>query len=98
MEGKKLIIGLEVGSRTQYLARVQGMPKSVEERIVRIIRDFMWAGSRPMVDMDTLCSKRENGGLNLLDIATRNEAIDLVWLGEYLNMEDDSDHSASERQ
>ena len=38
LTGRKLIVGLEVGSRTQYLARVQTMPKSVEKNIVNIIR------------------------------------------------------------
>ena len=32
-EGRKLIIQMVVGGRTQYLARVQSMPKQVEDGI-----------------------------------------------------------------
>ncbi|KDQ32576.1 hypothetical protein PLEOSDRAFT_1015105, partial [Pleurotus ostreatus PC15] len=39
-EGRKLIIQMVVGGRTQYLARVQGMPKQVEDSLRKQIRKF----------------------------------------------------------
>ncbi len=87
LRGKKLIVGLEVGSRTQYLTRVQTMPKSVEDRLEKIIRGFVWDGQkRPPVSLGTLQKKVEEGGIGLLDIKARNEAIDLMWVKEYLNL------------
>ncbi len=87
MRGKKLIVGLEVGSRTQYLTRVQTMPKAIEDRLEKMIRDFVWDGQkRPLVSLEMLQRTVEEGGIGLLDIKARNEAIDLLWAKEYLNL------------
>ncbi|TFK62738.1 hypothetical protein BDN72DRAFT_889947 [Pluteus cervinus] len=40
-DGRRLIIGMEVGGRTQYLTYVQGMPKNVETQIKKMIRNFI---------------------------------------------------------
>lgn len=42
IEGKRLIIGMVIGGRTQYRTRVQGMPKQVEDLLTKMIRDFIW--------------------------------------------------------
>ncbi|KAF8191387.1 hypothetical protein BJ912DRAFT_1022052 [Pholiota molesta] len=60
-EGRRLIINMEVGGRTQYLTRVQGMPTE----------------SKPMIKADTLKAAVKIGGRKLLDIQARNEAIEL---------------------
>ncbi|KAF5341132.1 hypothetical protein D9611_005853 [Ephemerocybe angulata] len=77
-----------VGGLTQYLTRVQGMPKSTEEQIKKKTDDFVWAknGERKAntIAMSTLQKGKDEGGLGLLDIEARNEAIDLVRLRTYL--------------
>lgn len=78
-EGKRLIIGMEVGGRTQYLTRVQGMPKSVENAIIKRISNFMWGETKaPPVSLQIMYSHLLNGGKKLLDIRARNEAIELM--------------------
>ncbi|KAI0653493.1 hypothetical protein C8Q70DRAFT_877180, partial [Cubamyces menziesii] len=42
MHGKKLVIGMEVGGRTQFFARAQGMSKSVLASVERMIWKFVW--------------------------------------------------------
>ncbi|KAF9030589.1 hypothetical protein BDZ89DRAFT_898035, partial [Hymenopellis radicata] len=42
MEGHRLIIQMVVGGKTQYLTKVQGMPKEVEQKLERRIRRFLW--------------------------------------------------------
>ncbi|KIJ39340.1 hypothetical protein M422DRAFT_104548, partial [Sphaerobolus stellatus SS14] len=42
LEGHRHIINVEVGARTQYLTRVQGMPKQVEKLLGSLIRSFFW--------------------------------------------------------
>ncbi|KAF9005848.1 hypothetical protein BDZ89DRAFT_898916, partial [Hymenopellis radicata] len=42
MEGRRLIIQMVVGGKTQYLTKVQGMPKEVEQKLERRIRRFLW--------------------------------------------------------
>ncbi|OSD04675.1 hypothetical protein PYCCODRAFT_1443909 [Trametes coccinea BRFM310] len=48
--GRKLIIGLELGSRTQFLTAAQGMPKTIESELVTLAMNFFWEGmGRPVV-------------------------------------------------
>ncbi|KAF6757115.1 hypothetical protein DFP72DRAFT_809649, partial [Ephemerocybe angulata] len=73
---------------TQYLTRVQGMPKGTEDTIKKRMDDFIWAknGERKAntIAMSTLQRDKDEGGLGLLDIGARNEAIDLMRLKTYL--------------
>lgn len=67
--GCRLIIGMEIGGHTQYLTRVQGMPKDVEQRLTRIISTFMWDGSnKPMVGLDTLHAPITQGGKKIMQL------------------------------
>ena len=87
LQGKRHIIQMGPGGITQYLAKVQGMPREVENRLVKIISSFIWGkDKRPPVSLDTLCLPICEGGMNILDIRARNEAIELTWLRDYLNM------------
>ncbi|KAJ6533195.1 hypothetical protein B0H19DRAFT_965220, partial [Mycena capillaripes] len=85
MEGRRLIILMVVGGMTQYLAKVQGMPKDVETKIERRVRSFLWADKKvPTINKETIYAPAEIGGRNLLDIVARNEAITVTWLKSYL--------------
>jgi hypothetical protein len=35
-----------ISGKTQYLTRVQGMPKEIEEAITRIRDEFLWEGKK----------------------------------------------------
>jgi hypothetical protein len=46
----------------------------------------MWeSDSSPRIALDILQRPIDEGGLNLLDLKARNEAIDIIWLKSYLN-------------
>lgn len=86
MMGRKAIVQAIVGGHTQFLTKVQGMPKRVEETLTKIIRNFMWEDdSSPRIALEVLRRPKEEGGLGLLDIQTRNEAIEITWLKAYLD-------------
>ena len=86
LRGRKTIIQMIVGGYTQFLAMAQGMPKHVETALIKIIRNFMWNDStNPKIALNTLYRPVEEGGLNLLDLSARNEAIEMMWLKTYLN-------------
>ena len=53
-DGKRLIIGMEVGGLTQYLTRVQGMSTNIEDNIQNLINSFMWNGNKSAVSQDWL--------------------------------------------
>ena len=82
---RKHIVSMEIGGRTQFLTRAQSMPNDIEAEIQQLALNFVWNGDKhPVVNRETLYRKIEQGGLNLLDLKARNEAIDLVGLKEYL--------------
>ncbi|TFK63673.1 hypothetical protein BDN72DRAFT_742531, partial [Pluteus cervinus] len=87
-DGKRLILGMEIGGRTQYLTHVQGMPKDVEGKLIKMIRDFMWDdSSSPMISLDMFSHKHGKGGKKLLHIPSRNSAIQLRKLQKYLTFD-----------
>ncbi|EPS95520.1 hypothetical protein FOMPIDRAFT_21597, partial [Fomitopsis schrenkii] len=55
LSGRKNIVQMGPGGITQYLTMVQGMPRSVEITLTKMIRGFMWSGAKvPPVSLDTL--------------------------------------------
>ena len=63
------------------------MPPHIENALTKIIRDFVWDNNaRHRIALDYLHFPLNQGGLNLLDIKARNEATELVWLRDYLNL------------
>jgi ribonuclease HI/exonuclease III len=86
LNGKRLIIQSIVGGHTQFLTKAQGMPTEIETAITKIISKFIWGQETdPRIAAATLQSPIEKGGLNILDIKARNEAIEIIWLKSYLN-------------
>lgn len=78
-----------VGGYTQYLTRVQGMPKETQTAIRKLTDDFVYAkyGEQKSntIAISTLQKKKDEGGLGLLDMEARNEAINLMRLKTYLS-------------
>ncbi|EIW64006.1 uncharacterized protein TRAVEDRAFT_109808, partial [Trametes versicolor FP-101664 SS1] len=46
LNGRRLIVGMELGGRTQFLAMAQGMPKEVEKKLTDMAVNFMWKGDK----------------------------------------------------
>ena len=62
------------------------MPQEIETVIQRIIQEFLWdSEAKPRIAPGTLELPLDKGGLNLLNVKTRNEAIEIMWLKAYLN-------------
>jgi len=88
-DGRRLIIGMVIGGYTQYLTRVQGMPKDVEKLFTKKIQKFMSKGEKvPMVSLSVMNSNIEKGGKKLLDIEVRNQAIELMKIKSYLSFDE----------
>lgn len=85
LKGKRLLSQIIIGGRTQFLTKAQGMPDHVKDTLTKLLRTFIWGKSvSPRLALDSLHAKREKGGIELLNLKNRNEAIELVWLKEYL--------------
>ena len=86
LHGRRLIIQTIIGGHTQFLTKAQGMPAEIENALTKITRDFIWEDdSSPRIALEILFRPIEEGGLNLLDIKARNDAIEITWLRDYLN-------------
>ncbi|KAF5378486.1 hypothetical protein D9615_007135 [Tricholomella constricta] len=90
LKGRSLISKSVIGGYTQFLTRVQGMPKAIENRLDKASRDYMWNGTKiPPVNQATMHQEKNKGGQKCLNIKARNEAIELTKLKSYLRLDDD---------
>lgn len=88
IEGQKLIIQMVIGGHTQYLAKVQGMPKQIEDRLRKRVRTFFWGDKRSPIKEEMMYMPIEYGSQGVLDIRARNEAIQTMWIKDYLRLQD----------
>ncbi len=90
VRGKKHVAQMIVGGITQYLTAVQRMPDAIRQRLVKIVRGYLWDDRRNTpVGMQHVYLPVEQGGLGMIDLETRNEAIDIMWLKTYLDFSDE---------
>ncbi|KIY44924.1 hypothetical protein FISHEDRAFT_10163, partial [Fistulina hepatica ATCC 64428] len=62
--GRRLIVQMFAGGMTQFRAKAQGMPKSVEKKVQKMICAYMAKGSdHPRISMEQLTQPVERGGL-----------------------------------
>lgn len=86
LEGKRHIVQMIAGGKTQFLTRAQGMPESVQKEIQKTITEFVWGKERATMSIRDIAQDIGRGGRRMMDLAKRNEAIDLMWVKQYLNM------------
>ncbi|KAI9058073.1 hypothetical protein FKP32DRAFT_1554640, partial [Trametes sanguinea] len=87
IHGKRLIVNLEVASRTQFLTTAQGMPDEIRDKLDSIISDFIWSDSpKPLIKKALLYEPIAKGGIGLLDLKARNDAITAMALKTYLRI------------
>jgi len=90
LEGRRLILQMQIAGVTQYLTKVQGMPKNIEAELNNQIRRFMWNNEKAdTINQTQMFASHKKGGKKMLDIETRNKAIHLTWLKAYLNLGED---------
>jgi hypothetical protein len=73
---------------TQYLTQMNGMPTDVEKKLISTQQDWMWGGAKSSpVGRNMLLAPIEGGGKNMFDLQARNEAIQMMTLKSYLEMD-----------
>ena len=87
LDAKCLIIQMVVGGMMQFLTKAQGMLNTITRSLQTIIRDFLWNGNKtpPGLSLNNVMRNKKEGGINLLDLEARNQAIELTWLKSYTN-------------
>jgi len=62
------------------------MPQEIESALTKMARNFIWeGGTMSKIALENLHCPINEGGLNLIDIKTRNDAIEIMWLKAYLD-------------
>lgn len=85
LKGKELIAKALIQSRAIFLATVNGMPKAVQDKMDKLIKDFIWNGkSRGLLQWKFATWERKMGGLNMPDINARADAIAIMWIKKWL--------------
>lgn len=85
MEGRRLIAQMVSAGMSQYLAQVQGISPRTEKLLSRRVVKFLWAGKSPLVNEETVYEPLVNRGRAVVDIKSRNKAINMMWLKAYLS-------------
>ncbi|KAG2131065.1 hypothetical protein DEU56DRAFT_872232 [Suillus clintonianus] len=81
----KIILQRTIDSMTQYLTTAQGMPRDIEDLLIKRTRKFIWdSEGKNSVSMGTLYAPISEGGKNILHLKSRNEAMELKWLKSLL--------------
>ena len=86
LEGKRLIVQMIAGGKTQFLTRAQGMPDEIADQLQKMINEFAWEKNVSSMRIEDLAKEIEKGGRKVMDIKTRNDAICLMWVKDYLRM------------
>ncbi|KZT21729.1 hypothetical protein NEOLEDRAFT_1221723, partial [Neolentinus lepideus HHB14362 ss-1] len=87
LTSKTIMVQWSIGGMSQYLAKVHGMPQNIEDALEKLTHAFIWTNpSHPPISLNQLYKDKSHGGIGLLDIHSRNEAIELTWLCEYLDI------------
>ena len=87
LEGRRLIIQMQVAGVTQYLTKVQGMPKNIESDLDNQVRRFMWNNEKTdTINRKQMQATHKSGGKKMLNLEARNKAVHLTWLRSYLDL------------
>ncbi|CAK5271126.1 unnamed protein product [Mycena citricolor] len=87
LEARRHIDQIITGSMTQYLAMVNGMPAAITKHFLRAQREFIWGGAKSSpVQRAVLSQPVNHGGKNLLDLEARNDALTVLKLQSFLDL------------
>ncbi|KAJ7203484.1 hypothetical protein B0H12DRAFT_977600, partial [Mycena haematopus] len=75
---KRHIDQMIAGSRSQYLAQVNGMPATVTKHILNAQREFINDSKAAVISREALMAPRDMGGIGLFDLEARNDALLLL--------------------
>ena len=79
--GKILIVNSLVGSLFTYrLSVLPKIPSSYIDRFNKLVKDFIWNGRKAKIALRTLQGEKENGGLGLVNLRTKDIALKLQWI------------------
>src|SRR5258708_4344905 len=81
IEGRKHIVQMVIGGKSQFITAAQGMPSKYEDYLNKRIRTFLWnSDAPPPIATTSLSDNHQKGSIKALDIRARNKAINIMKL------------------
>ena len=78
--GKVQVVNTLIASLFVYKMMVlPSIPKYMVKKIDNLIRDFLWNGKKSKVAYNILQVKKEDGGLNLVNLTIKDKALKATW-------------------
>ncbi|KAJ7126526.1 hypothetical protein C8R43DRAFT_897802 [Mycena crocata] len=87
LEARCQVVQITIGSMTQYLTQVNEMQPQTMKHLLKSQREFMWGGKSSPVQREMLMAPRAQGGKKMLDLRARNDALQLMKLKTYLDLD-----------
>lgn len=81
--GKIMIINSLCASLFVY--KLQVLPQLTRNYVLQftqIVQEFLWNGGRSKIAIDKLCNAREYGGLKLINIFCKDQALKCQWIAK----------------
>ena len=79
--GKVLVVNTLIVSLFVYrMSALEFMEKDLYTEFKDMVMKFIWNGSKPKIPYDVLILPKEEGGMGLIDLATKNKALKVAWI------------------
>ena len=61
------------------------LPQNYIEKIGKLLESFLWGGKKPKISTAQLGCSYEDGGLNLVNLSTKEKALKISWVKNLQN-------------
>ena len=80
LAGKVTIVNTLIGSLFVYnMSVIPAMSAETITKVEKLIESFLWNGRRPKIPLKVLQSPKNLGGLNLISLKAKDDAMKLTW-------------------
>ena len=80
LAGKVTIVNTLIGSLFVYnMSVIPAMSTETITKVEKLIESFLWNGRRPKIPLKVLQSPKNLGGLNLISLKAKDDAMKLTW-------------------
>ena len=88
LQGRVGIVNTLIASRFVYAMSVLPMmPNKLVQEMNAAIESFLWNGHKPKIPRKVLCAPKSEGGLELIDIVTKDKSLKASWIKSIIEHE-----------
>lgn len=84
--GRVILVKAVLSAIPLHFMQATTLPKGVIQQIDRLRRNFLWRGNGPckgincLVNWETVCNLKENGGMGVISLESQNQALLTKWV------------------